>query len=141
MEQIGTYRDKLFADPIVVKTAAGTILIQPQRTNNILEQFFRKLMRGYRKKNGFNSVENVLKTMLPDTPLAMNLKNSEYMQILLAGKTTLEQRFAEVDATEIRRKLAESRNRMSSVHPQLKKLIRLPDLPQSIVSLLERTAS
>ncbi len=141
MEQIGTYREKLFADPIVVKTAAGTILIQPQRTNNILEQFFRKLMRGYRKKNGFNSVENVLKTMLPDTPLAMNLKNSEYMQILLAGKTTLEQRFAEVDATEIRRKLAESRNRMSSVHPQLKKLIRLPDLPQSIVSLLERTAS
>ena len=86
MEQIDTYWKKLFADPIVVDTAAGRMLIQPQRTNNILEQFFRKLMRSFRKKNGFNSVERVLKTMLPDTPLAMNLTNTEYMKILLAGK-------------------------------------------------------
>ncbi len=141
VEQIDTYREKLFADPIVVKTAAGTMIIQPQRTNNILEQFFRKLMRGYRKKNGFNSMERVLKTILPDTPLTMNLKNSEYMQILLAGKTTLEERFAEIDAKEIRRKLVESRNGTSPMYPQLKRIIRTPGLPQSIVALLEQVAS
>ena len=55
-------------------------------------------MRGYRKKNGFNSVARVIKTMLPDTPLTMNLKNQDYMQIILAGKKTLEERFAEVDS-------------------------------------------
>jgi len=55
-------------------------------------------MRGYRKKNVFNSVERVIKKMLPDVPLTMNLKNQEYMQIILAGKKTLEERFAEVDS-------------------------------------------
>ena len=140
-EQIDTYSEKLFADPIVVKTAAGRMLVQPQRTNNILERFFRSLMRSYRKKNGFNSVERVLRTMLPDTPLAMNLANTEYMKILLAGKQTLEERFAEIDSKEVRRGLQESINDTSRTHPQLRKIIRLPGLPKSIVALLEQTAS
>jgi len=141
VDQLDTYGEKLFADPIVAETAAGTMLIQPQRTNNILEQFFRKLMRTYRKKNGFNSMERVLKTMLPDTPLIMNLKNSEYMRIILAGKKTLGERFAEIDAKEVRRSLEESRVGASMIHPKLKKIIRIPELPKSIVSLLEQAAS
>lgn len=141
VEQIDTYWEKLFADTIVVKTAAGRMLVQPQRTNNILEQFFRKLMRTYRKKNGFNSMERVLKTMLPDTPLTMNLKNKEYMQILLAGKKTLEERFAEIDSKKVRRRLEQSRIGTSTMYPQLKKIIRIPDLPESIVSLLYQVAS
>ncbi len=141
VEQLDTYSDKLFADPIAVQTAAGKMLVQPQRTNNILEQFFRKLMRSFRKKNGFNSVERVLKTMLPDTPLSMNLQNQEYMNILLAGKQTLEERFADIDSSEVRRRLEESRNMTGAMHPQLKKLIRIPELPKSIVALLEQAAS
>ena len=86
-------------------------------------------------------MERALKAMLPDTPLTMNLKNSEYMQILLAGKTTLEERFAEMDAKEIRRRLAESRNGIGTMYPQLKKIIRIPDFPQSIVVLLVHAAS
>ena len=94
--QINTYWKKLFADPIVVETKAGRMFIQPQRTNNILEQFFRKLMRSFRKRNGFNAMERIIKTMLAATPLVMNLENKDYMQILLAGKKTLEERFAEI---------------------------------------------
>jgi len=141
LEQINIYRKKLFADPIVVTTAAGNMLVQPQRTNNILEQFFRKLMRGYRKKNGFNSVERVIKTMLPDTPLTMNLKNKEYMQIILSGKKTLEERFAEIDSKEVRLGLAQSRVEISTIHPEIKKIIRIPNLPKTIVSLLKKAAS
>jgi hypothetical protein len=141
VEQLDTYAEKLFADPIVAQTAAGTMLIQPQRTNNILEQFFRKLMRTYRKKNGFSSVDRVLKTMLSDTPLTMNLSNTEYMQILLAGKNTLEERFAEIDAKEVRDRLAESKPDAARIFPQVKKILRIPDLPKSLVSLLEQAAS
>ncbi len=86
-------------------------------------------------------MERVLKTMLPDTPLTMNLKNQEYMKILLAGKETLEERFAEIDSSEVRLGLEESRNLTNAMHPQLKKLIRIPELPRSIVALLEQTAS
>jgi len=141
MKQIHTYWSQLFADPIAVKTAAGRMFVQPQRTNNILEQFFRKLKRGYCKKNGFNSMERILKTMLPDTPLTMNLKNQEYMQIILAGKKTLEERFAEIDSKEIRCGLQKSKVEMSTMYPGLKKIIRIPDLPKSIVLLLEQAAS
>ena len=141
LEQIDTYWEKLFADPIVVMTATGKMLVQPQRTNNLMEQFFRKLMRGYRKKNGFNSVKRVIKAMLPDTPLTMNLKNEEYMQIILAGKKTLEERFAEIDSREVLRGLTQSRVDMSNIHPCIKKIIKTPNLPKVVVSLLEKAAS
>ncbi|MCK4305007.1 MAG: hypothetical protein KAY24_12285, partial [Candidatus Eisenbacteria sp.] len=45
IEQIDKYWKKLFADPFTVQTPSGPILIQPQRTNNILGQFFRRLKR------------------------------------------------------------------------------------------------
>jgi len=141
VEQINKYWKKLFADPIIVETKAGRIVIQPQRTNNILEQFFRKLMRSFRKRNGFNAVEKIIKTMLSDTPLVMNLKNKDYMNILLDGKETLEERFAEIDAKNVREELEKSRSEMSMIPPKIKKIIRMPRLPKSIVALLSRKAS
>ena len=141
VEQIDKYWTKLFADPIIVKTKAGRIVIQPQRTNNILEQFFRKLMRSFRKKNGFNAMEKIIKAMLPDTPLVMNLKNKDYMRILLDGKKTLEERFAEIDSRKVREELTKSRSKGDIIYPQIKKIIRMPELPKSIVSLLSRKVS
>jgi hypothetical protein len=141
VEQLDTYWGKLFADPIAVTTAAGTMLVQPQRTNNILERFFRRLMRTYRKKNGFASVEKVLMKMLPDTPLAMNLTNKEYMNILLDGKKTLEERFAQLDSRASRTRSRQSDYPVGMKRSQFKKIIKLPDLPEIIVSTLERAAS
>jgi hypothetical protein len=54
VKQIDKYWDKLFADPIQIETPTGTIILQPQRTNNILEQAFRFLKRDGRKKAGCN---------------------------------------------------------------------------------------
>jgi hypothetical protein len=94
--QIDKYGDKLFADPITVQTPMGPSTIYPQRTNNILEQFFRKVRRGFRRKTGNNSMHKTLQTMLADTPLVKNLDNSDYMKILLDGKENLEELFAEI---------------------------------------------
>jgi len=80
-KQIDKYRDKLFADPIEVNTPSGSMMIYPQRTNNMLEQFFRGLRRRHRRKTGNNSMRRVLQTMLADTPLIKNLDNPEYMKI------------------------------------------------------------
>ena len=62
------------------------------------------------------------------------------MRILLAGKETLEERFAEIDAKQVRRRLEQSRGGTTR-YPQLKKIIRIPDLPKSIVSLLKQAVS
>ena len=55
-QQIDKCHDKLFADPISVKTPNGLVTVYPQRTNNIIEQLFRAILNAYRRKTGNNSM-------------------------------------------------------------------------------------
>lgn len=77
IKQLDKYWEKLFADPIEVKTSHGIFKIAPQRTNNILEQFFRGEKRRIRKKTGTSSLSKSLKTILADTPFVKNLEKPE----------------------------------------------------------------
>ena len=139
--QINKYSGLLFCDPIVVETKAGKILIQPQRTNNLLEQFFRTLMRTYRKKNGFQAVARILKAMLKDTPLVMNLRNKDFMEILLDGKKNLAERFADVDAEIVREQMRRSTGTEYTVSAKLKKIISTPTFTESLTLLIGKKAS
>jgi hypothetical protein len=78
---IDQYWNKPFADPIEADTPAGKITIQPQRTNNLLEQSFWFLKRNNRKRNGQHSLNRTLKGILADTPLARNLANPDYCRL------------------------------------------------------------
>jgi len=140
IDQINKYWDMLFCDPIVVETKVGKVIIQPQRTNNILEQFFRTLMRTYRKKNGFQAMERALKAMLKDTPLVMNLKNKDFMDILLDGKKSLAQRFADVDAEIVRRQMKKSTVQGTLSSARLKKIVSAPTFPESLTPLMGKKA-
>jgi len=62
--QLDQYWPKLFAPPLIVDTPAGPRTIQPQRTNNLMERFFRDLKRGRRRKTGQNALGRTLRTML-----------------------------------------------------------------------------
>ncbi len=139
--QINKYWDMLFCDPIVVETKAGKIIIQPQRTNNILEKFFRTLMRTYRKKNGFQAMERALKSMLKDTPLVMNLRNKDFMDILLSGKRDLAQRFSDVDAEIVRQEMKKSNGNDCPVSAKLKRIVSAPTFPESLTPLMGKKAS
>jgi len=86
-------------------------------------------------------MEKILKTMLPNTPLTMNLNNGHYMELLLEDGQTLEQKFAQIDMQEIRRLAKETTVTSCAAFPHLKKIIRLPDLPLSIVTALKKLAS
>jgi hypothetical protein len=139
--QLDTYRQMLFCDPIVVHTEGGKIVIQPQRTNNILEQFFRNFMRSYRKKNGFQAMERMLKAISEDTPLVMNLKNEDFMKVLLAGKSNLPQRFADINSNVLRREMSRSTQRDKTASARLKKVVNAPTFLQTLSSLATRKAS
>lgn len=132
--QIDQYGDKLFADPIVLNRPSGTILIYPQRTNNILEQFFRRLRRDYRQRTGNNKMRKALQAMLADTPLVKNLGNPAYLKILLGGKQSLEDLFAEIEinggATE-----KEGSTDPDDVLRSFRSLIKIPNLPALISGL------
>jgi hypothetical protein len=135
IKQIDNYWKKLFADPITVKTSQGEVIIQPQRTNNLLERFFRDIKRGYRKKNGINSMTKTLKAMLQDTPLVKNLENRNYLSVILDGKLNLEQRFSEIDAKIVREELKKSQKDSEKIPPKIKKIIKNPNLPEILTNL------
>jgi len=136
IKQIDKYWNKLFADPITVNTSTGKQTIQPQRTNNILERFFRDFKRRNRKRSGMISLNKMLKSILADTPLVKNLDNPDYMEILLDGCNTLEERFAKVDSCMVAEKLKAEQNKYKKFSPEMKKIIRRPDLPKKVALLL-----
>lgn len=136
IEQIDKYWDKLFADPITVDTPNGQITIQPQRTNNILERFFRDLKRRNRKKSGTMSLNKTLKSILADTPLVKNLDNPDYMQIILDGSDTLEERFERIDSYMVTERLKVEQKKYERISPELRKIIQQPDLPDKLALLL-----
>ncbi|WP_321496041.1 transposase [uncultured Desulfobacter sp.] len=135
-KQIDKYDERLFADPIEVDTPSGKITIYPQRTNNLLEQFFRGLRRDHRRKTGNNSMRRILHAMLADTPLIKNLGNPEYMHLLLNGKKNLEELFAdlEIDGYEP----ISSISHTDRVLPGFRKMIIMDNLPEKIQLALEK---
>ena len=136
IKQIDKYWEKLFADPIAVSTSTGQSTIQPQRTNNILERFFRDLKRGNRKKSGTISLTKTIRSILADTPLVKNLDNPEYLEIILDGCNSLEERFDKIDSRLVLEKLQAEKKNDERVSPVVKEIIRQPDLPAKLTKLL-----
>lgn len=133
VKQLDKYWKKLFADPIEVNTPAGIVSIQPQRTNNILERFFRDFKRGYRKRSGNRSLCKTIKVMIADTPLVKNLENPDYMKIILNGKCSLEERFAEIDIKLIRQELKEKQKQIGDTPPRMRKIYKIRNLPEKLI--------
>lgn len=128
IEQIDHYGPKLFSAPLVVSTPQGSRTIQPQRTNNLLERFFRDFKRHCRRKTGSQALGRTLRTMLADTPLVKNLQNPEYLKILLDGQPTLEALFAQIDPTSVREELEKAQQNPERIPRALKRFIaRLPN--------------
>jgi len=138
INQIEKYWDKLFAEPIIVDTPHGIVTIQPQRTNNVLERFFRDVKRGFRRKSGTNCLTKALKAMLAETPLVKNLQNEDYLELLLNGASSLEQRFAQIDAKTVRQELLKSNSNQNLVSPWISHLIKKKNFVQDLSATFAR---
>lgn len=138
--QIDKYWDKLFADPIAVESANGRLLIQPQRTNNIMERFFRDIRRAARRKSGHNSISRFLQSMIAETPLVRNLDHPAYLKILLNGHATLEECFAHIDIDAVRHEMDTAQQSPERVPRQIRELIAVPAFPEALSRLFRKTA-
>jgi hypothetical protein len=136
--QLDKYWEKLFADPIVVDTPRGPVVLQPQRTNNIMERFFREFRRGNRRKTGNNSISKTLQSMLADTPLVKNLTNPLYMSILLDGRDSLGERFAEIEIAKVRKELHDAQKALQKIPTRIRKIIIKPEFPRIITNLFTK---
>jgi hypothetical protein len=135
VKQIDKYWDKLFAAPIEIDTPAGKVTLQPQRTNNLLEQYFRVLKRSGRKKSGLLSLGKMLTGMLAETPLVRNLDKPDYVAILLKGKKTLAQRFADIDIQLVRQEEKINAERWRKYPKRMRALFKIPELPQRLMKI------
>ena len=111
------------------------MIIVPQRTNNILERFFRGEKRRSRKKSGTSSLNKTLKAIIADTPLVRNLENDEYYKIILNGCATLDERFAQIDDKTVREQLKQAGKNQEKISPEVKSIIKQKDLPEKISAL------
>mgnify|MGYP006865135999 CR=1 FL=1 len=132
---------RLFADPIPVVTPNVAFTVQPQRTNNILERFFRDEKRRARKKTGMGSLNKMLKAILADTPLVQNLKKDKYVEIILNGSSSLAERFSQIDTHLVQKELAKTAERNDKILPGIKKMIKDAKLTVKISTLFCSTTA
>jgi hypothetical protein len=139
--QLDKHWAKLFADPITVQTPSGPVTIQPQRTNNLLEQFFRYLKRAHRRRTGQASTSRLLRTMLAEAPLVKNLQNPAYLALLLDGKATIEEVFADIDIATVREEARRLQRDFDPIPPTIKRLVGKPDYPEKLLAMLKTAAA
>ena len=132
LAQIAGCSDRLFCDPLILRTPAGPRLVQPHRTNNILEQFFRSLNRDCRKRTGHQLTGNELDRMQPDLPLVRNLDDSAYLDILLDGAATLAERLAKLDRSLVTASLEAARRERNRLSRSARKTLRANTTPLQI---------
>ena len=76
-----------------------------------------------------------LKTILADTPLVRNLENEDYLRIILDGCNSLEERFEKIESRLVLKELKRTQKNSERISPEMKKLIREPNLPQKITEI------
>jgi len=141
LAQIEKYGPKLLAAPLRVDTPHGPRQIQPQRTNNIMERLFRDFKRGCRRKTGDQALGRTLRTMLADTPLVGNLRNPEYLKILLQGHPSLEALFAQIEPATVRQELRKAQQTPEKVPGAVKRFIAQLSAATPVISSFEKLKS
>ncbi len=139
--QLDKYWAKLFADPITVQTPCGPVTIQPQRTNNLLEQFFRYLKRAHRRRTGQASTSRLLRTMLAETPLVKNLQNPAYLALLLDGNATIEEVFADIEIATVRQETRRLQRDSDPIPSTIHRLVEKLDYPEKLLAMLKTAAA
>jgi hypothetical protein len=74
--------------------------------------------------------------MFADTPLVKNLGNPDYMKIMLAGKKSLEEKFAEVNHKEVIRKMQKAANVESKIPRKIKLFVRQKETMSKLLYLI-----
>ena len=132
----------LFSDPITVYVNGEKRIIFILRTNNILEQHFRRFNYWCRRIHGNHSVRRNLENIPEQFPMVENLKNPNYVQLIFGDENKIAEKFAKVDKniiTEMRNNLKTKQKIYSS--NKIKKTIRNPDFKKLLIGSFASAAS
>lgn len=118
-EQLDRHWHGLFRPPITITTTdQAPIIIHPQRTNNILEQFFRTINHSERRRTGTQYSAARLDAALPDTLLVRNLRDPKYLKMILGSSPNLAHRFSQLDHESVKETLKNAVNHSTYNKPR-----------------------
>ena len=80
-----------------------------------------------------NAMEKIMKAMPANTTSAKNLNPPQCIRILLDGKASLEEQFAEIDVRLVRTELKNLSINSDKVPSRIRKLIERTDFPKRLV--------
>ncbi len=86
------------------ETGGGVRLVE--RTNNLLELFYRMFKQGERRRSGRKVLSDDLEKFRAEGVFAQNLSHPDYVEILCGSLEELPQAFADLDAKSRRRSVA-----------------------------------
>jgi len=136
------HRKRLFSDPLTVYINGEKRIIFILRTNNILEQHFRRFNYWCRRIHGNHSVRRNLENIPEQFPMVENLKNPNYVQLIFGDENKIAEKFAKVDKniiSEMRNNLKIKQKIYSS--NKIKKTIRNPDFKKLLIGSFASAAS
>lgn len=122
--------------PIPKECGGGIRLVD--RTNNILESWFRSLKHGERRRSGRKVLTQDFERLPPSAALAANLNCPDYVEILCGSLANLPIAFAKLDAQNRQRPAATKKTQTNpetaSLSTRDRRLIRIPALEQIITA-------
>jgi hypothetical protein len=142
INKLKEHRKRLFSDPLTVYINGEKRIIFILRTNNILEQHFRRFNYWCRRIHGNHSVRRNLENIPEQFPMVENLKNLNYVQLIFGDENKIAEQFAKVDKniiSEMRNNLKTKQKIYSS--NKIKKTIRHPDFKKLLIGSFASAAS
>ena len=142
LDKVQQHEKKLFSDPLTVYVNGEKRIIFILRTNNILEQHFRRFNYWCRRIHGNQSVRRNLENIPEQFPIVENLKNMNYVQLIFGDENKIAEKFAKVDKnviTEMKNSLKTKQKIYSS--NKIKKTIRNPDFKKLLLGSFASAAS
>ena len=79
--------------------------------------------------------------MLAQTPLVKNLDNPQYMEIILNGKASLAECFAEIDIVQVRKAFAEAQKVTQKYPKRMADVFKIPHLPKRLLEMPPKKAA
>lgn len=142
INKLKQHRKRLFSDPLTVYINGEKRIIFILRTNNILEQHFRRFNYWCRRIHGNHSVRRNLENIPEQFPMVENLKNPNYVQLIFGDESKIAEQFAKVDKNIIS-KMRNNHKTKQKIYSsnKIKKTIRHPDFKKLLIGSFASAAS
>ncbi len=100
LDHLHRHADSLWGHQITLPDALGGGHRFVERTNDIIESFFRSMKHGERRRSGRKSLTQDFEALPPAAALAQTLRRPDYVAVLCGTLQELPQAFAGLDAKE-----------------------------------------